>query len=72
MFMEERQKDIISKINETGRILVSEIQEYYQIQKYTFQNFYLSHFLILLCPCMFSKYLPHNLQFYLNFFILTT
>lgn len=31
MFMEERQKDIMSKINETGRILVSEIQEYYQI-----------------------------------------
>ena len=31
MFMEERQKDIISKINETGRILVSEIQECYQI-----------------------------------------
>ena len=31
MFMEERQKDIISRINETGRILVSEIQEYYQI-----------------------------------------
>lgn len=31
MFMEERQKDIISKINQTGRILVSEIQECYQI-----------------------------------------
>ena len=31
MFMEERQKDIIIKINERGRILVSEIQEYYQI-----------------------------------------
>ena len=31
MFMEERQKDIVSKINEKGRILVSEIQEYYQI-----------------------------------------
>lgn len=31
MFMEERQKDIIRKINETGRILVSEIQECYQI-----------------------------------------
>lgn len=31
MFMEERQKDIINKINETGRIMVSEIQEYYQI-----------------------------------------
>ena len=31
MFMEERQKDIIRKINQTGRILVSEIQECYQI-----------------------------------------
>ena len=31
MFMEERQKDIVKKINETGRILVSEIQEYYQV-----------------------------------------
>ena len=31
MFMEERQKDIIKKLNETGRILVSEIQEIYQI-----------------------------------------
>ena len=31
MFMEERQKDIVRKINETGRILVSEIQELYQI-----------------------------------------
>ena len=31
MFMEERQKDIIKKINETGRILVSEIQDFYQI-----------------------------------------
>ena len=31
MFMEERQKDIVSKINETGRILVSEIQESYQV-----------------------------------------
>ncbi len=31
MFMEERQKDIICKINETGRILVSEIQECYQV-----------------------------------------
>ena len=29
--MEERQKDIVRKINEAGRILVSEIQEYYQI-----------------------------------------
>lgn len=31
MFMEERQKDIVKKVNETGRILVSEIQELYQI-----------------------------------------
>ncbi len=31
MFMEERQKDIIRRINQTGRILVSEIQECYQI-----------------------------------------
>ena len=31
MFMEERQKDIVSKINGTGRILVSEIQKYYQV-----------------------------------------
>ena len=31
MFMEERQKDIVKKVNETGRILVSEIQEVYQI-----------------------------------------
>lgn len=31
MFMEERQKDIIKRVNETGRILVSEIQELYQI-----------------------------------------
>ena len=31
MFMEERQKDIIKKLNQTGRILVSEIQERYQI-----------------------------------------
>ncbi|WP_288175935.1 DeoR/GlpR family DNA-binding transcription regulator [Sporofaciens musculi] len=29
--MEERQKDIVSKINGTGRILVSEIQKYYQV-----------------------------------------
>ena len=29
--MEERQKDIIRKVNQTGRILVSEIQECYQI-----------------------------------------
>jgi len=31
MFMEERQKDILRKLNQTGRILVSEIQECYQI-----------------------------------------
>lgn len=31
MFMEERQKDIIKKVNEAGRILVSEIQELYQV-----------------------------------------
>lgn len=31
MFMEERQKDIIKRVNEAGRILVSEIQEIYQI-----------------------------------------
>ena len=31
MFMEERQKDIIKKLNETGRILVSEIQEFYKV-----------------------------------------
>ncbi len=31
MFMEERQKDIVKKVNETGRILVSEIQSLYQI-----------------------------------------
>ena len=31
MFMEERQKDIVKKVNETGRILVSEIQEFYRI-----------------------------------------
>ena len=31
MFMEERQKDIVKKINVTGRILVSEIQELYKI-----------------------------------------
>ena len=31
MFMEERQKDIVRKINETGRILVTEIQEFYQV-----------------------------------------
>lgn len=31
MFMEERQKDIVRIINETGRIMVSEIQKRYQI-----------------------------------------
>ena len=31
MFMEERQKDIIKILNQTGRILVSEIQERYRI-----------------------------------------
>ncbi len=31
MFMEERQKDILNKLNQTGRILVSEIQECYQV-----------------------------------------
>ena len=31
MFMEERQKNIIRKVNQTGRILVSEIQECYQV-----------------------------------------
>ena len=31
MFMEERQKDIVKRVNEAGRILVSEIQEIYQI-----------------------------------------
>lgn len=31
MFMEERQKDIIKRVNETGRIMVSEIQELYHI-----------------------------------------
>ena len=31
MFMEERQKDIVKKVTETGRILVSEIQELYQV-----------------------------------------
>lgn len=31
MFMEERQKDIIKRVNETGRILVSEMQTLYQI-----------------------------------------
>ena len=31
MFMEERQRDIVNRVNETGRIMVSEIQERYQI-----------------------------------------
>ena len=31
MFMEERQKDIVKKLNETGRVLVSELQERYGI-----------------------------------------
>lgn len=31
MFMEERQKDIVKRVNETGRILVSEIQSLYHI-----------------------------------------
>lgn len=31
MFIEERQKDIIKRVNETGRILVSEIQSLYQV-----------------------------------------
>lgn len=31
MFIEERQKDIVKRVNETGRILVSEIQEIYQV-----------------------------------------
>ncbi len=31
MFMEERQKDIVKKVNEAGRILVTEIQEFYQV-----------------------------------------
>lgn len=31
MFMEERQRDIVKKINETGRIMVSEIQTLYQV-----------------------------------------
>lgn len=31
MFMEERQKDIVKRVNETGRIMVSEIQALYQI-----------------------------------------
>lgn len=31
MFMEERQKDILNRVNESGRIMVSEIQNLYQI-----------------------------------------
>ena len=31
MFMEERQKDIVKRVNETGRITVSEIQTLYQV-----------------------------------------
>ena len=31
MFMEERQKDIVRRLNETGRIIVSEIQEIYGV-----------------------------------------
>lgn len=31
MFMEERQKDIIRRLNESGRIMVSEIQEIYGV-----------------------------------------
>ena len=31
MFMEERQKDIVRRVNESGRILVSEIRELYQV-----------------------------------------
>lgn len=31
MFMEERQKDIVERVNQTGRIMVSEIQELYHI-----------------------------------------
>lgn len=31
MFMEERQKDIVERLNEAGRIMVSEIQELYQV-----------------------------------------
>ena len=29
--MEERQRDIVNRVNETGRIMVSEIQAIYQI-----------------------------------------
>lgn len=31
MFMEERQRDIVKRVNETGRIMVSEIQKLYQV-----------------------------------------
>lgn len=31
MFMEERQKDIVKRVNDAGRIMVSEIQSLYQI-----------------------------------------
>ena len=31
MFMEERQKDIIKRVNDTGRILVSDIQSLYHV-----------------------------------------
>ena len=31
MFMEERQKDILKRVNETGRIQVAQIQELYNI-----------------------------------------
>lgn len=31
MFMEERQRDIVKRVNEVGRIMVSEMQEIYQI-----------------------------------------
>lgn len=31
MFMEERQKDIVKRVNESGRIMVSDIQSLYQV-----------------------------------------
>lgn len=31
MFMEERQRDIVNRVNETGRIMVAEIQAIYQV-----------------------------------------
>lgn len=31
MFMEERQRDIVKRVNETGRIMVAEIQAIYQV-----------------------------------------